>query len=57
MATTVYKTIKNTRDNQIRTDVRKMILSEHVKSAEAVKQVAGKYGLTVQRIYGIIREG
>ncbi|MBQ5524033.1 MAG: hypothetical protein IIT93_00770 [Paludibacteraceae bacterium] len=57
MALTVYKTIKNTRDSQIRTDVRKMILSEHVKPAEAVKQVAGKYGLTVQRIYGIIREG
>ena len=57
MALTVYKTIKNTRDNQIRTDVRKMILSEHVKPAEAVKQVASKYGLTVQRIYGIIREG
>lgn len=57
MAITVYKTIKNTRDNQIRTDVRKMILSEHVKPAEAVKQVAGKYGLTIQRIYGIIREG
>ena len=57
MALTVYKTIKNTRDNQIRTDVRKMILSEHVKPAEAVKQVAGKYGLTIQRIYGIIREG
>ena len=57
MATTVYKTIKNTRDNQIRTDVRKLILSEHVKPAEAVKQVASKYGLTIQRIYGIIREG
>lgn len=57
MATTVYKTIKNTRDNQIRTDVRKMILSEHVKPAEAVKQIASKYGLTIQRIYGIIREG
>ena len=57
MALTVYKTIKNTRDSQIRTDVRKMILSEHVKPAEAVKQIASKYGLTVQRIYGIIREG
>lgn len=57
MATTIYKMIKNTRDNQIRTDVRKLILSEHVKPAEAVKQVAGKYGLTIQRIYGIIREG
>lgn len=57
MATTVYKMIKNTRDSQIRTDVRKLILSEHIKPAEAVKQVASKYGLTIQRIYGIIREG
>ena len=57
MATTIYKMIKNTRDSQIRTDVRKLILSEHVKPAEAVKQVASKYGLTIQRIYGIIREG